>query len=272
MQRKFLAAKRIPHLLNGGSRMKALRTVPALVVFVLCAGCLFSFASPITIFANNNQVTVTGEAEILVVPDEVVITLGVESRDPDLAKATQNNDDAVQKVIAATSAQGVDSKFIQTDYINIQPRFRNDHGSEIFDTYVVRKTIVVSLKDLEKFEAVLTKALGAGANYVHGIQFRTTDLRKHRDEARVLASKAAREKAELIAGMLGRKVGKARSIAETPDYWWSTYGSGWGSRQNQMTQNIMQNAPGDSPGLGDTVAVGKIGVKAKVTVCFDFQD
>ena len=49
-------------------------------------------------------------------------------------------------------------------------------------------TFRITLKDTSKFEDVLTESLQEGANYVHGIEFRTTELRKHRDAVRALAS------------------------------------------------------------------------------------
>jgi len=57
--------------------------------------------------------------------------------------------------------------------------------------YSVQKTIVVTLSDLSKFEDLLSGVLEAGANYVHNVEFRTTELRKHRDQARALAIQAA---------------------------------------------------------------------------------
>ena len=63
-----------------------------------------------------------------------------------------------------------------------------------------------------KFEDLLSDALEAGVTHVQGIEFRTTELRKHRDRARSLALKAAQEKAELLADGAGRKIGKAISI------------------------------------------------------------
>ena len=41
--------------------------------------------------------------------------------------------------------------------------------------------------------------LDAGANYIHNIDFRTSELRKHADQARALALEAAFEKAKDLA-------------------------------------------------------------------------
>lgn len=40
-------------------------------------------------------------------------------------------------------------------------------------------------------------------NYIHGVNFQRTDSKKCREQANVLALKAAKEKMEKIAGVLG---------------------------------------------------------------------
>lgn len=135
----------------------------------------------------------------------------------------------------------------------------------------MRKSIVLTLRDASKFEDVLSSVLGAGANYVHGIQFRTSELRKHRDQARALAIKAAQEKANDLAKELGQKVGKPYKIQEEQSGWWSWYNTWWGSRWGGgMAQNVMQNVAGPS-GAEGSIALGQINVNAKVTVSFELE-
>jgi hypothetical protein len=110
-----------------------------------------------------------------------------------------------------------------------------------------------------------------GANYLHGVDFRTTELRKHRDKARSLAIKAALEKATDLASDLGRKVGKAHAINESPAWWGSSYGRYWGQRHGQMSQNVMQQQRGEGPETQETLALGQISVKAQVSVIFELE-
>jgi uncharacterized protein YggE len=133
----------------------------------------------------------------------------------------------------------------------------------------VRKTIVITLKDVSKFEDVFTGALGAGATHVQGVQFRTTELRKYRDQARALAIQAAREKASALAGELGRKIGEPQSIEENSSGWSSSYSARWGGA---MTQNVVQNVGGGGSFSEDgTFAPGQISISARVTVTFDLE-
>jgi uncharacterized protein YggE len=218
-------------------------------------------------------ITATGDAEVRVAPDEVILTLGVETWDKDLSKAKRENDKRVKAVLDLAKTYGVESKYIQTDHISIEPRYRDNYMQEDFIGYFVRKTIVITLKDISQFEDLLTSALEAGVNYVHGIQFRTTELRQHRDEARALAIKAAQEKANALAGELDQRVGKPRTIQEDQVGWWSWYNAWWGAHWSggPAAQNVIQEVGGESFMSEGVLAPGQITVKARVTVTFELE-
>jgi uncharacterized protein YggE len=109
-------------------------------------------------------ISVTGDATVKVVPDEIVITLGVETQDADLNQAKEENDKRVRRV---------------------HPEYEyRSYAVDKIVGYRVGKTIVITLQDIDKFDSLLSDVLELGANYVHGVEFRTTDLRKYRDQAR----------------------------------------------------------------------------------------
>jgi uncharacterized protein YggE len=223
--------------------------------------------------ANVRTISVSGEAEVKVAPDEVRIRLGVESWDARLAVAREANDAAIRKVIAAARGAGVEEKHVATEQASYEPHFKSDSwkgGRPVLDGYTVRRSMELTLRDVSKFDAVLGAVLEAGANQLHGVEFTTTALRAHRDEARALAIRAAREKAVALAKELGMKPGRARSIVEGSGGLWSGYGY-WGGRASYgYTQNVVQSAGRDSEVAG-TVAPGQLGVTARVTVVFDLE-
>jgi len=250
------------------ARIVSIVSVSLILILALCA---WTGKQP----ASNEPrfITVTGDAEVRVVPDEVLLTLGVETWDKDLVVAKDQNDTIVNKVLGLAADYDIDPQHVKTDYINIEPRYRHGtYDEQDFIGFFVRKTIVITLRDISKFEDLLTSALGVGVNYVQGIQFRTTQLRTYRDEARALAIKAAREKAIAMAGELGQEVGEPHVIREDRSGWWSGYGAWWGSRWGgTMTQNVIQELGGSSS-TTDTVAPGQISVQARVTVNFQLEN
>jgi uncharacterized protein YggE len=250
----------------------ALALVALLATITLGAAPAAAQTAPPQERAEPRLVTVTGEAVVNVVPDEVVLTLGVESSDKQLRRAKSLNDERVKQVLAAAERLGIPAKDIQTDHISIEPRYRDNYEQRDFVGYFVRQTIEINLKDVSQFENLLTDVLDAGANYVHGIQFRTTELRKHKDEARALAIEAAREKAVALAQELDQHVGKPYSIREDQEGWWSGYNTGWGSAGGLgMTQNVVQNAGNEGAGMEGALAPGQLGVTARVTVSFELE-
>ncbi len=223
--------------------------------------------------SEPRTISTTGDAEVRVTPDEVILILGVETAAQEIGVAKSQNDERVRRVLEVAQKQGVEAKYLQTEYLSLEPRYNDSYTRRDLTGYVARKTIVVTLKDIGKFESLLTAALEAGANNVHGVQFRTTELRKYRDQARALAIKAAQEKAEALAAELGQKVGQPLKIEEQQSNWWAWYGGWWGGGfSGAMTQNVVQNAGGGGLSSDDsTIAPGQITVNARVAVTFELE-
>jgi uncharacterized protein YggE len=211
------------------------------------------------------EIVVSGEAEIKVVPDQVILTIAVVTQDKDLLAAKTQNDERVRRVLAVPHDFKIDPKHVQTDQVTIEPRYRSYNDKQEFLGFEVRKSVVICLKDLTRFEPVLMALIKAGTNRVDGVQFQTSELRKYRDEARQKAVRAAREKAQAMAGELGQKLGRPRSIVES--------GAGLSSAgRSSAYQNFSGSAGGDSPGAESGFAPGQISVTASVTVRFDLAD
>jgi uncharacterized protein YggE len=218
-------------------------------------------------------ISVSGSAEVRVTPDEVVLTLGIETNDMNLTVAKEENDRRVKKVLAVARTAGVEDKYLQTDFLDIEPRYDRVNNKQTFLGYWVQKTLSITLRDLGKFDGLLSDAITAGANYVHGIEFRTTQLRKYRDQARAQAIRAAREKAVALTQELGVKLGAAQNISEQPTHWWSSYSryDRWrGGRGSFAVQNVMQSA-GEGAAVEGTLAPGQILVTAQVSVAFAIE-
>jgi uncharacterized protein YggE len=176
----------------------------------------------------------------------------------------------MKRTVAAIRALGVADKDISTDYYIIQPVYQNYESLDI-KGYRIHNTLIVNLKDVSKVSQVLTAALSAGANEVVDVQFKTSQLRKYRDQARDLAVKAAQEKARDLAGAANAQPGCVLSIDENS---WSYYGYPWQSARYQaMSQNVMQNASSsDQPPSEDgPISLGQIAVQAEVQVRFSLK-
>ncbi len=227
-------------------------------------------------FDDRPKISVTGEAVVSVVPDKIVVTLGIETSDLDISVARNKSVELIKTAKLVMKEIGIRDDAIQTDHLSIEPRYRNEYLLPELISYYVRTSMAVTLSDPGKIEELVTKVLESGVNYIHGVDFQTTELRKHRDKARELALRAAKEKAEMMAGVLGESIGDPIQINEHgsgSDWWYPSSWSGWGfGRGGGMSQNVMQNAPAASGEPMESIALGKISIRASVSVTFALKD
>jgi len=110
----------------------------------------------------------------------------------------------------------------------------------------------------------LSDVLKAGVTKVSNVEFRDSQIRKHRDQARAMAIKAAQEKANLLAREIGQTIGPAYSITE-------------GVANRYPSQSMMQNSTSVISGdlsaaeSESAIAPGLISVTAQVTVSFQLK-
>ncbi|MEC7985168.1 MAG: SIMPL domain-containing protein [Myxococcota bacterium] len=245
--------------------------LPHFLTLILGIFCLPVQAAP----ATAKTLTITGEAEVNVVPDRVILSVTVESRDSSLTQ-TQKKNDKVVKAFLNYWAQTLKNppKDVQTDYFNVSPRYRsckyNDSPktcdpSEIL-FYVVQKNIHIQLNDIRQYEGLINKIFALGIHRIHHVRFVTTQSRKHSDTARALAATAAKEKAEAVAQTLDMKVKKPISIdvdyLETP-YHRPEYRSLNASSRIEPLEGGSTDAP--------TLALGQLRISARVKVVFEIE-
>jgi uncharacterized protein YggE len=74
-------------------------------------------------------ISTSGDAVVNVVPDEVVLGLGVETFASKLEDAKKANDERAAKLVAVIKAAGVEEKHIQTTTIQLEIRYRSNRPS-----------------------------------------------------------------------------------------------------------------------------------------------
>ena len=234
-----------------------------LTVFLLVSLFLCPFAAAEEI--QPRLVTVTGEGEVMAVPNEIWVNLSVESFDPDLAKAKTANDDAIKQVLALAQKYKIADKDFQTDHFSVRnderyfmdPQTNQQRSKRGF---FVSKNVAIILRDVSKFEALYSDALEGGVNNISGVEFKTSELKKYRDEARGLAARAAKEKAAQLATELGQELGRPYMISEStqPDSW-----------PRPMMKMAM--AADSAQANNETIALGQIKITTSVTVSFELK-
>lgn len=160
---------------------------------------------------NPNGVTTFGSCVVHIEPDFATVDLAV-------SKTTQRPDEAANHVrqIATTlrgyfPRAGVES--VRASRLELLPIQEN--GKLLGFHAQVRFNLTI--KDLERVDAVIVGGLNAGITDVHGVQFRSSRLREARSEARQGAFLASLKRAEQYAEAAGIKLGRVIHIEEVPE-------------------------------------------------------
>ncbi len=198
-----------------------MKRVGAVITFFVL---LFAFAKwgPAINFATTTQskgepLVVSGEGKVSVTPDIAKVTIGIEENGNNL-KQVQDNVNKKSKILTDTLKKlGVADSDIKTTSYNVYPQY--DYASRVqsITGYQVAIDYQVTIKDFDKINSVIVAATNSGANTVGGINFEVNDsVQKQKlQEARELAVKEAKEKAEGLAKSAGITLGKIINVSET---------------------------------------------------------
>jgi uncharacterized protein YggE len=163
------------------------------------------------------MIAVTGEATISASPDLAQIDGGVTSEAKTAREASDANNAAMGKVLAALQGAGIDEKDYRTTRLSLQPESApNRNGTNIptIVGYRASNRVTVRLRDVTKLAGVIDAMVTAGANDIGGISFKVSNASKLLDDAREQAVADARRKAEIYARAAGVTLGAPLSISE----------------------------------------------------------
>ena len=215
---------------------------------------------------NPRLITVSGEGEVFAVPDEVWVNFLMESFHEKLSEAKKANDEAIKQALDIVKKYQVEDKDFRTDHFNVRnderyfmdPQTNQQRSKRGF---FVTKNVAVVLRDVSKFEALYSDVLEAGINNISGVEFKTSQLTKYRDEARVLAVRAAKEKAQQLASELGQEISRPYTVQENTQ-------TEWGGPRPMMMKMAMADS---SSANNETIALGQIKITASVGVSFEMK-
>lgn len=187
----------------------------SLIILITASSPLAAQSEPVRLVADNRRtISVRGEAELRVKPDEIRFEFAIEKLGTsvtDLTHATAGSVDGFLRFIASI---GIDSTLAVVGDPVITPRFGLLNGVNIPVDYAVKRIVIVRVGDMDRVAALLHDAADHGAVVVGQGVYRSSKLAEHREEARAQAARAARLKAEALAEVLGVRAGTPISITE----------------------------------------------------------
>lgn len=173
----------------------------------------------LSLSGQQEGIWVNGEGKVTAVPDTAVLTLGIEDQEATVAEARDKAAAAMNNVMDALKAAGIDDEDIQTQYFNIQQvtRWDNDKQEQIVIGYQVTNTVIVKVRAIDKVSNVIDTVTVAGGDLtrINSLAFTIDDPTSYQDQARIKAVENAAAKAKQLADTAGVKLGKPSYITES---------------------------------------------------------
>ena len=183
------------------------KSVAALALVALLACALLPAAASA---ATGRTVAVTAKATIKLPNDTATVGLGVKRERKTRGAALQETAKGLRKVIATAEAfPGVEAGDIRTGRINVRPV----HKGKV-TIYRATEGISVILHEPAKAGELISKGLAAGATGVSGPSFKVGNEEEAFGKALAAAFAKAKERATVLAGQAGSKLGEALTIEE----------------------------------------------------------
>lgn len=195
---------------------------------------------------NIPLITVTGESVVKVIPDYVILGLRIKKGLP----GTENKP-------SFEIFKDEDTKIRLFDFNE------TDMARSIIqmDSATYYKEVFITINDIKKLDKYLLELYNLGyRDYVY-MDYRTSNYKRYKLQAKKEAVNAARKKAQELVAELGQTLGKAHTIEELPgeDYNW------YNLNDKANSGKIMYKLGADNY----LIEPGYITVTAKVKVSFD---
>src|SRR5215472_2220074 len=166
--------------------------------------------------AGTARITVTGTGNVSGVPNQLSLSMGVQTSAGSVATALRQANAATRSVTAVLRRSGVRAPNIQTSGLSIYPNYSNSSG--VPSGYQVSEQLSVTLNRLSTAGSQISQAVRAGGNatVIDGVSLNLSDTSALLASARAKAVMDAKAKAAAYARALGLPLGPVVSVSETP--------------------------------------------------------
>src|SRR6516162_2064119 len=164
---------------------------------------------------GGTRITVTGTGNVSGVPDQLALSMGVQTSGSSVAAALRQANSAVRSITTVLRHGGVAASDIQTSGLSIYPNYSGSSG--VPDGYQVSEQLTITLRRLSVAGSQISAAAHAGGNatVINGVSLNLSDTSALLASARARAVADAKAKATAYARALGRPLGPVVSMSET---------------------------------------------------------
>ena len=201
------------------------------------------------------QINVSGEGKVKVIPDQATIAVTVETKGNNAKDVKKQNDEKIEAVLKFIKKMNLAPADYKTQRVSLNPQYDYEKKKH---SYNATQTIEILLIDLSKYDELMEGLVDQGINRIDAVTFQSSKLAQYQSEARKLAMKEAKLKAEDYVSVIGQKVGRAMTISDNSQTYYP--------QPMYAAMKTMERSDADAP--RETLAVGEINITANVTVSF----
>jgi uncharacterized protein YggE len=201
------------------------------------------------------QISVNGEGKVKVVPDQATILATIETKGNNAKDVKKQNDQKIEAVLKFIKKMNLAPADYNTQRVSLNPEYDYEKKKH---NYNATQTIEIVLKDLSKYDELMEGLVDEGINRIDNVTFQSSKLAQYQSEARKLAMKEAKLKAEDYVSVLGQKVGRAMTISDNSQTYYP----------QPIRYAAMKMEMSDAQAPRETLAVGEINITANVSVSF----
>ena len=211
--------------------MKRLFAATALLsMLFLNAGAL---NAEVTVKKDAGFVSVTTTKNTQIDPDTVKITFSIETRNTELNKATQTNNEISNKLVPLLKAELGADDMIKTMNYSVNPSYYWKDNKQIFDTYIVTNQVMVTTKKVDNISKLIQLAISNGATGVNNLDFSSTQYQSQCDSLIAEATLMSFNQASSIAKVLKTELAGPKAVnaycssqSDRPMYMYAKMASG----------------------------------------------
>ena len=201
------------------------------------------------------QIIVNGEGKVKVVPDQATIAATVETKGNNAKEVKKQNDEKIDAILKFIKKMNLAPADFKTQRVSLNPQYDYEKKKH---SYNATQTIEILLRDLSNYDELMEGLVNQGINRIDNVTFQSSKMKQYESEARKLAMKEAKLKAEDYVSVLGQKVGRALTISDNSQTYYP--------QPMYVGMKIMQSNDMSAP--RETLAAGEITITATVTVNF----
>lgn len=222
---------------------------------ILILGLLFMTMSYAQEQKQVPMITVSGEGKVKVAPDQASISISIETKGTKAEEVKRENDKKMDAILKFIKNSNIAKEDFQTQRVSLNPNYDYEKKKH---NYIATQTVQILLKDLSKYDALMEGLVNEGINRIDNVEFKSSKITQLQSDARKLAIKEAKAKAEDFVSVLGQKVGKAILISDNSQSYHPQ------PRMYTMKSSVAM----DESAPRETLAIGEIEITANVNVNF----